>query len=322
MCNETSGHLIMKKLLAALPAAILVITLSQSIRAETLNCETINCDCTKLPSTAWQDVCRIKQQNLQATCRDKQGKVLGYCSVHGPAANRVALSLDLSRTSVEQSNSVSTLNNKFAAIYWSMHQDIEITERYIKQQKYSPAQQRINRVQANLDTLFDLQKNMVSILEDSGNRAKTEQSWRNFAEDTEAVSDKLASMGNKLLDSADSENANSTAIALLQAAGNIYEHAGYGYAKGIRHKMSAHAWKKAADSSADILNKAHNLAQVEQQNYRYQAATRLHRASYNWLIAIDKKSAQEALVESQQFVDDSDANIEKILNNPELISSY
>lgn len=316
----------MKTLLAALPLALLCV--SPLSLSATNACESISCDCGALPSQAWQDVCQLKENNLKKSCNNNPQKTLGYCSIHGPAATHLPLSLDLTTTSIEQNNSMKVLNNKFAAVYWSMHQDLDFIEKHISQQKYLLAQERLDGIQANLAKLFDFEKNMVAILSGSDNSATIEQSWRNFAEDTAVVAQKLQSFGSTLLTNAKSDTSTNKAdteniaVAMLQAAGNTFEHVGYGYAKGMRHKMAAEAWQEAANSNSLILAEATSASPQDQQRYRYQAATRLHRASYNWMMAIDQKSAQNALIESQEYVNDSDVNIENIIDNPELITSY
>ncbi|TVZ39886.1 hypothetical protein P886_4301 [Alteromonadaceae bacterium 2753L.S.0a.02] len=327
----------MKTALVALPAAfLLVCQLAQSQVAtrapapiDIKKCMNINCDCNALPSETWKEVCSIKELNLKNTCQKTMAEQIGYCSIHGPEANYLPLSINRETTSVEQSNSVKTINHKLAAIYWAMHKDLEHINTSVKQAKYDEAEQRLETIQANLENLFDFQKKMVAILNDTQNSAKAEQSWRNFAEDTDAVGASLAHIGNELLltqaDQPSSSPAKQAAINILQATGNVYEHVGYGYSKGIRYALSAQAWKSAAESSSTVLKNSPDAAPEAIEHYRYQTATRLHRASYNLLLTKDEEAAKETLEQSQLFVDEKQLGIEKITKSSEdseLITSY
>lgn len=272
-----------------------------------IECDTINCDCASLPSESWKSMCSTKQQYLRENCEKVASADLGYCSIHGPAANRIPIKLDLSQTTQEQSNSVKLLNYKFAAVFWSLYKDLDFIEKAVEEQQYAMAEERLQILQANTENLFGIQKNMVRLLLESKNTAETEKSWRNYSEDTNAVTVLLEESADKLLASNKDKRSRELAINMMETSADLYEQVGYAYSQGIRHKLSAQAWKKSADIASLLISMTETSDHPESADlYRYQAATRLHRASYNWSLSIDDQNALSALEKAQTFLDDKD----------------
>lgn len=272
-----------------------------------IDCGNISCDCAALPSASWTSMCSNKQQLLRKNCEKVAAAELGYCSIHGPAANRIPIKLNLSQTSEEQTNSIKLLNYKFAAIFWAMYKDLDFIEKAIEEQQYAIAEKRLHILQANSESLFGIQKNMVQLLGESKNSAETEKSWRNYSEDTDSVTELLEKYADNLLANGKNKVSRDLAINMMEAAANLYEQVGYAYSQGIRHKLAAQAWKKSADIASLLLTMTEATGDSKTTDlYRYQAATRLHRASYNWSLGIDDKNAISTLQEAQTFVENKD----------------
>jgi len=272
----------------------------------------------------------MKEQNLIQSCKGSSGSKMGYCSIHGPGANRLPISLNLDTTTIEQSNSIKLLNYKFAAIYWSMYKDMDYIESKMKKAEYAMGEQRLRVLQMNTENLFEIQKHLVALLEISDNLAEVEKSWRHYSEDTEAVAKQLLALGDTLMQSS-TPTANSTnnkqgsrelALDVIAASGDLYEQVGYAYSQGERHKLAAQSWKQAANISSLLLSQAEKRNRADDAEYhRYLAATRLHRASYNWALSIDQESAKTALAESQSFVNDGES-IEGLVEQAPVASNY
>lgn len=303
---------------------VLALALSMpSFGAE--SCANISCDCDSLPSDAWKSVCTRKQTSLVEQCQQTQGIDFGYCSIHGPAATRLPLALNL-ETTEEQSNSIKLLNYKFAAVYWSMYKDLDFIEAKVDTEQYAMADQRLNVLQANTEHLFNIQKQVVKLLEESANDSEIEKSWRSYSEDTASVTEKLLAYGDKLMVSAsqsgDEKAARALASRIVGSAGDLYEQVGYSYSQGARHKLAAEAWKQSANISSLLLSMAEKAGDADDiKYYRYQAATRLHRASYNWAIGIEDENARKALAESQIYMDDS-SQLDSLVNNSMATTRY
>ncbi|WP_162926356.1 hypothetical protein [Teredinibacter purpureus] len=253
----------------------------------------------------------IKERDLRKKCAQEGIQVLGFCSIHGPAATRLPLSLNVGSTTPNQSNAIKLLHYKFASIYWAMYKDLDFIEKQIENNQFSMASQRLSVLQINTENLFYLQKQLTALLTKSGNPNEIGKSWRNFADDTDLISRRLNLYGEKRFQDTIRTEVRTETLSILTVllitSGDILEQVGYAYSQAGEFLLSAESWKKSADTSTKIIAIYTQLDNTEELIYhRYQASTRLHRASYNWSLGENKRKSQEALSESQGFMDNHD----------------
>ena len=86
-------------------------------------------------------------------------------------------------------------------------------------------------------------------------------------------------------------------------SGKSYEHAGYAYGRAKKYADAAKQWEKSAEVSVTLaaIDNASGGAKSSEFS-EYQAAARLHRASYYWISANKTDDASESLKESQKYV--------------------
>ena len=243
----------------------------------------------------------------------KTKKVEGYCSVHGPNANRLPLELDTKSDKITALEEIPKLNNQVAVLYWSIIQDFESLETAVKESKFEKANLKLDTIEHNVDRLFDIQLMVGNSLNADGKAALAQLTWRDYSADTLSFGSDFYIRAESLLntydgrtDAKERDAARDLGLRLMEVAGQVYEQVGFSYSSGMRHKHAAKAWKNAAEASALVM--AHTTANTRQthepDHYRFQSAARLHRASYHWVIGSGAGSADESLAESQKFMDD------------------
>ncbi|WP_185235994.1 hypothetical protein [Teredinibacter franksiae] len=267
-------------------------------------CAAVSCDCTSLPSATWVDMCEKQENALQKQCKKTSLDETGYCSVHGPDATRVTLSLDTEKTSREQSNIIKLVGYKSTAVLWSINKDLAFIAHKIDNHAFDAIELRLRLLEQNTELHFNTQKQLVQLLNESNNTSEVKKAWRSYSIDIAGIASQLIVEGNRLRASTkDTDKAKSLANALLNSAGGLYEQVGYAYAQAASFKESAQAWKQAATIATNLLEIAKQNKKADEAEYfRYQAATRFLRASQNWGQSKEKEQAQNALEKSQQYI--------------------
>lgn len=297
----------MKTLIRSIFALSAMAVSSLAISAE--QCSAISCDCNSLPSKSWVDTCKNQEARIIADCVKNTSSELGYCSLHGPSANRLPLALKLKETEVIALEEIPKLNNKVAALYWSIIKDFESFETRLSKSDYESAQTKLNVIKANVETLFTIQQQVANSLIADKKDMLAQLAWRDYSADTLSFGSDFFIRAEAILNSYDEmtvarvrDQYRNLGVQLMQLSGTVYEQVGFAYANGMRHKHAAKAWKNAASASALVM--AHSDDKSSAEYNRFQSAARLHRASYHWIIGSGRGGAQESLAESQKFMDD------------------
>ncbi|SMF04972.1 hypothetical protein SAMN02745866_00390 [Alteromonadaceae bacterium Bs31] len=226
-------------------------------------------------------MCVTRESLLRESCEKEAKEKLGNCIVHGPAASRPSLVLDEKNTSPEQAKGIQLLSYKLAAMYWSIQQDMQFIDNHIGTSEYVMAEQRLKLMLYNNQMLFNIQQQLAHLIEGSGNTAQVAQSWRNFADETDQLTLQFFTSSTALLNNEKTqEKATKLAQQMLSATGDLYEQVAYAYTQARQHELAANTWKQSASISSTLLSIAENNNDKEVIDYyRYQSATRLHRAS-------------------------------------------
>lgn len=302
----------MNTLIRSIVAVSALFLSSTALSAE--QCSAISCDCASLPSKSWVDTCKNQEARLIADCVKNKTDVneLGFCSLHGPAANRLPLSLKVEKSDIISLEDIPKTNNKVAALYWAIIKDFDSFESNLKKANYDDAKNKLTVLSANVDTLFTLQQQVANSLAADGKGSLAQRAWRDYSADTLSFGSDLYIRAEAILNNYDQmtlasirDQYRDLGIELMKLSGKVYEQVGYAYANGMRHKHAGQAWKNAANASALVM--AHNADKTNAEFYRFQSAARLHRASYHWVIGSGRGSAEESLAESQKFMDDGSA---------------
>lgn len=276
-------------------------------------CSNVSCDCSNLPIDSWKSICKEKEKRIASTCDARNNFTpQGFCSIHGPAANRIPLSINLDNSVIVAEEDIIRLNYKIAILYWSLYKDLDMLQEKVNQDSWENALHYVKLIDMNTDQLFNVQKQVVNSYIAADDEAEAQKSWRDYSVDTLKVGNMLYDYGKAMLNAADAQSdtpkkvdTHKLAFELLKISGRMHEQAGYAYANGVRHALASKTWKQAADISETLSNADANRANVDL--YRQQTAMRLNKASYYWVVG---------QVESETAVSDA----EKMLKSGEQLS--
>ncbi|MFL0809727.1 MAG: hypothetical protein K6L76_04875 [Agarilytica sp.] len=295
----------------SLIASLVVLGLTHSAFAAD-QCATVSCDCDNLPSESWVQTCKNQESRIIADCvknKVKDLNELGYCSLHGPGANRLPLALNLKAAEAQPVEDIPKLNNSIAALYWSIIKDFDSFESSVERAQYKNARLKLRTLNSNVDQLFQFQKTVGTSLSEDGKENLAQLAWRDFSADTLSFGSDFYIRAESILNSYDEisdenqrEEFREIGLKLMDLSGKVFEQVGVSYANGMRHKHAGKAWKNASKASSIIM--AHSANRSQNEYYRFQAASRLHRASYHWVVGTGRGGAEESLAESQKFMDD------------------
>jgi|GEM_PF-1006716 len=294
------------KVFGSIVTALIVCTVAQAAEI----CPKIDCDCATLPEGAWQNSCVSHEKNIKARCAKNMNQPTDFCSLHGPAAFPLPLALKLSNIEVVPQETIKSLYSQSGSLYLSLHSDLDSVKAKVSNLNFKAALELLAVMDQNIDNLFDSQRQVTTswlVYEEEG---KAVSAWRTFADDSLDVAGKLFGYGSELWKKYQTGDDPSTKKAyriisfkVLRMAGKAYEAAGYSYSGGDKNKKAAKAWGTSARVSQRILEakRESNGSESHVNFYQYQAAARLHRASFYWAVERKSKDALKALTKANDF---------------------
>ncbi len=203
------------------------------------------------------------------------------------------------------------LNEKIASIYWALQSDTTAARESFDKMSYARALKILKLVDSNVDGLFHLQQKMDALHQQKDQWDSEKEQWKKYSEDTRKVAITLDKFGNYIYNSLPSANTQKNkkifsvlAQKTLRMSGKAYEHSGYASGKAGRNKHAAKIWTKAAEVSKLLvkINKETGGKASGATFSEYQAAARLHRASYFWMMHKNIKRSVAKLDESKRFL--------------------
>jgi len=283
------------------------LVFSKSIFAQSV-CDEVQCDCAALGIDDWKEVCKTRENFLIRQCKAGVKQETLFCSVHGPAANQLPLALKLSDVEVLATEKLPALYKQVAALYWSVRMDLQALEKDIVNFKPESAQNKLDVLVRNTDTLFELQQKITVSWVAYEKENEAAKSWNDFASDTLDMAGDMEAYGRRIWnqsgDAADKyrEQQKTIALALIENSGKVYEQAAYAFGRAGQHDNAARNWRKAADSTGYLIE----ISSVEDphsqkiQFLNYQRAARIYRASFHWVKDERESEAKDSLKKAQE----------------------
>lgn len=296
----------------------LFISLS-SVYVAAGTCAKLNCDCDRIPNAPLKMGCNTHERALRESCPDGTKDVRAYCAIHGPEAFPVAISLDTAEQ--PPSLDVDSSNRKIASLYWSVRQDANFSKAAFDKGDYSEATAIITIASRNIASLFKAQLSVVQAWKVE-NRDKQEQgAWKDYSPDTYDLAKHWLAYENKIgselensrqvyLNQRDDDKALVKYEALLglyenvsRLTGELFEQTGFAYGRADRPQSAANAWKQAAELSAELMVvlSQTNINDDKVDELKNITASRLHRATYYWLLDNDGKDDEARALEAIEF---------------------
>lgn len=313
----------MIRFIPPLLAAALLISFHYVDAAEI--CPAIDCDCASLPNENWQKSCSAHEERIKNACAANSNTPKDYCSIHGLNAKPLPLAIELSEFDLVPSTDIKALNEKITSMYWALQNDTAEAQESFDKMSYARSLKIMKLVDSNIDNIFQLHQQVAAVYKARDSGRKAAGHWRKSVEKTLKVAEELENLGNYIYKSLPSANTQKDkkifsvlAQKALRMSGKAYEHGGYAAGRSKKHKNAAKAWGKAAGISKTLaeINRATDGKNSGVKFSEFQAAARLHRASYFWTLQKDVKKSAAKLGESKEYLGrDAKQNIDFLVES-------
>lgn len=282
---------------------------SPAIAAE--QCPAINCDCASLPNQNWVSTCRAHEIRIKTACVANSNTPKDYCAIHGLNAKPLPLAMKLSSSAFDASLDTEALKEKISSLYWAIESNTTKALEGVESKRYGRSLKILKLIDSNVDTVFELEQQLTSAFSERKDKKKARAAWKKYARDTNEFAINLKSFGTAIyakIASAESSKQKKIFSVLsqktLRMAGKGFEHSGYAFGKTRKHKQSARTWSLAADIAKNlaVINKELGANKNNVRYAEFQAAARLHRASYHWAVNENTKDSLAVLKDSQSYL--------------------
>ncbi len=302
-------------------------------------CPAINCDCSTLPTEKWVQVCRQYEAHIKDECAANANTPKNYCSIHGEKGFPVALAIEPSR---EKAADIAVrepkeVEKKIEVIVWALQSDLSTAEKMIEKTQFAKASQMLKLIENNLDNVFQYYESLEAaiIVSDKNEDAKQKaisKLWVDYSDKVLEFAvnmEKFSSMLEVDVKHAETPKLRKIygvlATRAFRVTGKAYEHGGYSYGKALDHEDAAKSWRLAADVSVHLVDfgKTNSVSDSGLRYNELQAAARLQRASYHWMLENEEEGANALLQKSQVYVDHEQQKKLEILvdDNDEIVAS-
>lgn len=273
-------------------------------------CPQIDCDCSTLPQPAWQDTCRSHEYTIKSNCVKNNNTPRDFCALHGPRAHPLPLVAEYPEVKVIPQEEIKGRHEKSKVFYETLHKEVDAIKRKMSALDFKGALQVVKLMDSHQGKLFFEERVLTASWFVYGEHDDATSAWKDYGKLSMPLADEMTAYGKELWTKYQTEvNANKQkaykvlAFKILRLAGKEYEMAGHAYGGANRNKDAAAAWLQGAEVSKVLLSaKQESKADPSHVTfYRYQAASRLHRASYYYGIDQRKSDALEALSIAQEI---------------------
>ncbi len=305
---------------------ILILSFSASSAFAAAQCPAINCDCDSLTDQRWVQACKSHETRIKKSCAENSNVPKDYCAVHGPAARPLPLASELREVKANEKLDIAAAEEKVKESLWALKADLQEGVEAYDKKSFQRSVQILQLVDENLESTFYQQRAVAAFYKAASDSKKLKDRWEDYVDGSEEMLEKLDAFGNRLAKGIDTaENAKMMKInsvlaqKVLRMTGKAYEQIAYAHGQAGDHRKSAKVWKKSSEVAVK-LSEVEKVAGVKESSVKYtefMAASRLHRASYHWMLGDDASKSLDGLKDSQQYVDRAvQKNIEQLVSNP------
>lgn len=280
-------------------------------------CPAVNCDCSALPDSAWQDTCRAHEYSIKNKCVKNNGVPQDFCALHGPRAKPLPLVADFSEVKVVPQTELKERHEKAMEFYNTLNLEVDSIKRKVSALDFKSALNILKMLDSHQDKIFVEQRTLTSSWFVYDMHDDASSAWKQYGKASEGLGEEIFAFGRELWAKYEAEPNDTKkkaykvlAFKTLRAAGKEFEMAGHAYGGGNSNRAAAQAWRSGADVSKAMM-KAKLESQSEKSHvtfYQFQAASRLHRASYYFGLDERKSDALEALSIAQEIAPNTGLN--------------
>lgn len=311
----------------AFAGLVLSLFLSSTAVNAAEQCPAINCDCSALSSESWVKTCEQHETRIKKACVANGNTPKDYCAVHGPKARPLPLSLELSEYQLDDSVKVSSVTEQRDSAAWAATSDVDAVIQAFDQKSYARVLKILKLIDGNTDKAFQLQLQVASLLDGEDEVRAHNNSWKKYSKAVKPTTEKLEAFGKRVsskISAAGSAKEKKIYSVLsqkaLRVAGKNYEHIGYGDGLSGRDSGAAKSWSKAAKIASSLaeINKSVGGKAEAIKFAEFQAAARLHRASFHWLKNESIGNSVAALKDSQGYLEhDAQKDVDSLITTEE-----
>lgn len=259
-------------------------------------CTRIDCDCAALPDAKWRTECQSRENEVRKECVENGGRPASYCSLHGPRAYPVAISLKPDdRTSTIDLSGVDSesLKKQIHTQQWSLQDSLAALKSKEAVGNYGEAIQLSNLFERDSDRLYQLMKKQLVTFVGQNRTAVAQRDAETYGKTVTGIALTIADYSRSLWDAATVNQDSRTqkalramSLKLARLSASIFEQGADLYGQVGMNKESAEAWQKSAAVARELISRESATENKKQhvQFYQAQAASRLHRATYYWLL--------------------------------------
>ncbi|MFL0808858.1 MAG: hypothetical protein K6L76_00450 [Agarilytica sp.] len=294
-------------------------------------CPAIDCDCSALSQESWVKTCEQHEARIQKACVENGNTPKDYCAVHGPSAKPLPLSLEINEYKNDASVKASAVKEELGGATWAMTSDIDSAIKAYDEKAYARTLKILKLINGSSDKAFQLQLQLAALLSTEDSKRAYNSSWKKYSKGVKPAAEKLEIFGSRLaslISTASTKKEQKIFSVLsqkaLRIAGKNYEHVGYGDGQSGRDGSAAKTWSKAAKISSKIAQANRDVSGTARaiKFAEYQAAARLHRASFHWLRNESLGDSVAALKNSQEYLDhDAQKEVDVLITKEEEKSS-
>jgi len=274
------------------------------------SCPAINCDCGGLPEASWQDTCRAHEYSIKNKCAKHNGVPQDFCGLHGLKATPLPLVSEYPEVKIVPKDELDGRHEKVMEFFNTLNLEIDSIKRKVSALDFKNALKIVKMLDSHQDKMFLEQRTLTSSWFVYGDHGEATAAWKKYAKASEGLSEEIFAYGRELWSKYEVET-NETkkkafkvlAFKTLRAAGKEFEMAGHAYGASNANKAAALAWKSGSEVSKALMEaKRASKSDISHVTfYQYQAASRLHRASYYFGLDERKTDALEALSVAQDI---------------------
>ncbi len=298
--------------------SVLIGFASMSVFATDQQCLVVNCDCENIANHVWRAECRDYQSVLRKNCLANGGKPTGYCRLHGPKGNPVALDLKYSPVTLVTENRIEKLKQEVEGKEWSATSDLEGANVALGSKNYIAVLYALKHYEKTQSDIHSLRWQIAESLSALGRDDDAAKLWRKaikkIAEKNEKYdfvkTQKEKAKAEWLLtqragmDKEQKKVLRSLAMRRLKNAGSHLERVADAHLRAGDAANAARNMQNAAELS-ELLLKWKVEADgrpVIVRYYRYQTAARWYSTANYWMKSDGLQPAKTALREAQRLI--------------------
>lgn len=233
-----------------------------------------------------------------------------YCSLHGPAAKPLPLAISTEDVGVVDRAGIASAQQQVSNLLKAMEGDISLLRNKVSSLWFADSIEILKKIDGNMDTLYATQRQIDASWKVFQEVDEAKDSWSDFAKGTEPLAEIWREYGSQLWEMYEQEASPQAktaykviAFRVMRLSGKSYEMAAVGNGRAGKFRKSAKLWTQAAQESQVVMERKFSSGAKTSHVafYRYQASSRLNRASYYWALDNNEGNVLEALAQAQKL---------------------